>query len=60
MQFLYGKAPLSQRAAYSSAPSPSRAFLRYAAELTKRKITTPRGGRWSAQTVKMVVGRLAS
>jgi DNA invertase Pin-like site-specific DNA recombinase len=31
-----------------------------AAELTRRKITTPRGGRWSAQTVKMVVGRLAS
>jgi DNA invertase Pin-like site-specific DNA recombinase len=31
-----------------------------AAELTRRKIATPRGGRWSAQTVKMVVGRLAS
>jgi hypothetical protein len=31
-----------------------------AAELTKRKVPTPRGGRWSAQTVKMVVGRLAS
>jgi DNA invertase Pin-like site-specific DNA recombinase len=30
-----------------------------AAELTERKIATPRGGRWSAQTVKMVVGRLA-
>jgi DNA invertase Pin-like site-specific DNA recombinase len=31
-----------------------------ASELTRRKIATPRGGRWSAQTVKMVVGRLAS
>jgi DNA invertase Pin-like site-specific DNA recombinase len=31
-----------------------------AAELTTRQIATPRGGRWSAQTVKMVVGRLAS
>jgi DNA invertase Pin-like site-specific DNA recombinase len=29
-----------------------------AAELTRRKVKTPRGGRWSAQTVKMVVGRL--
>jgi hypothetical protein len=25
----------------------------------RRKIATPRGGGWSAQTVKMVVGRLA-
>jgi DNA invertase Pin-like site-specific DNA recombinase len=31
-----------------------------ASELTRRKIATPCGGRWSAQTVKMVVRRLAS
>jgi DNA invertase Pin-like site-specific DNA recombinase len=31
-----------------------------AAELTRRKVGTPRGGRWSAQTVKMVVRRLVS
>ncbi len=29
-----------------------------ATELTRRKVKTPRGGQWSAQTVKMVVGRL--
>jgi hypothetical protein len=33
---------------------------RMAAELTGRKIATPRGGKWHAETVKMVVRRLAS
>jgi DNA invertase Pin-like site-specific DNA recombinase len=31
-----------------------------AAELTKRKIATPRGGRWHAQTVKLVIERLVA
>jgi DNA invertase Pin-like site-specific DNA recombinase len=33
---------------------------RMAAELTRRKIATPRGGKWHAETVKMVVRRLTS
>lgn len=33
---------------------------RIAIELTKRKVTTPRGGAWHPQTVKMVVDRLAA
>ena len=31
---------------------------RMAAELTKRKVKTPRGGAWHPQTVKMVMQRL--
>jgi len=33
---------------------------RMATELTKRKVKTPRGGTWHAQTVKMVMQRLAA
>jgi len=33
---------------------------RIAAELTKRKVKTPRGGEWHPQTVKMVMQRLAA
>jgi DNA invertase Pin-like site-specific DNA recombinase len=35
-------------------------FRRMAAELTKLKVKTPRGGRWHPQTVKMVMQRLAA
>ena len=33
---------------------------RMATELTRRKVKTPRGGAWHAQTVKMVMQRIAA